>query len=72
MSKFMFALGIIVLVILLIIISPIALIWSVNTLFSLGIVVNLKTWFAAFLLLTFFGNGKTYKEKQTRKNNETK
>jgi hypothetical protein len=31
---------------------PIAVIWSVNTLFDTGIPVNIKTWFAVVLLLT--------------------
>jgi hypothetical protein len=39
--------------------GPIALIWSLNTLFGLGIVVGLKTWAAALFILSLFaGNFK--------------
>ncbi len=41
-------------VIMLIIIGPVAAIWAVNTLFGLGIDINITTWFAAFLLMLFF------------------
>ena len=44
-------LGLLVLVILLIIAGPIAVIWSLNTLFPmLAIPFTFKTWLAAFLL----------------------
>tara|TARA_R100000008_G_scaffold11231_1_gene5619 strand:- start:1434 stop:1634 length:201 start_codon:yes stop_codon:yes gene_type:complete len=44
--------------------GPVLLIWSLNTLFHLGIAYNLKTWFASFVLWWAFNaemlNNKIY------------
>jgi hypothetical protein len=40
----------ILLIILVIVLGPLLLIWSLNTLFGLAIAYNLSTWFAAFVL----------------------
>ena len=40
-----------IVVLLLIAIAPLALIWALNTLFSLSIAFTVKTWLAALLLL---------------------
>ena len=46
--------GLTLLVLLLFVLSlvivPIAVIWSLNTLFALGIVISLKTWLATLVL----------------------
>lgn len=39
-----------VLLVTVIVIGPLLTIWSLNTLFGLGIAYNVKTWFAAFVL----------------------
>ena len=49
-SSFLYALVIIVLAALIIGVGPLLTIWSINALFGLGILYNLKTWFAAFFL----------------------
>lgn len=41
---------VIMFIIALIIFGPLLFIWSLNTLFGLGIAFTLKTWFAALLL----------------------
>jgi hypothetical protein len=45
-SFFLFA----VFILLLIAIGPLLVIWSLNTLFSLGIAYSISTWFAALVL----------------------
>lgn len=45
---------VILLLIAVLIFGPIALIWSINTLFGLGIAFTLKTWFAAFFIVSLF------------------
>jgi len=45
---------IIVLLLLSIAALPLALIWSLNTLFGLAIVYSFKMWLAAFVLLAVF------------------
>lgn len=48
---------------------PIALIWSINTLFATNIAYNLSTWFASFAILVLFGNksGVSITRKETQK-----
>ena len=46
---------IVLIVILLIAVVPFTLIWSLNTLFAVGIVCSLKTWFAALIFAGMFG-----------------
>lgn len=49
-------LGLIALIIAIIVFAPLATIWSVNTLFSLGIGYTFKTWLAAvWLQMVTFG-----------------
>lgn len=43
-------LGLLTLTIIVLIIGPLLAIWALNVLFNLGIVVSIKTWFAAFIL----------------------
>lgn len=45
----------IVLGLLIIALAPLAAIWSVNTLFGLGIAYSVKTWFAALILSSILG-----------------
>ncbi len=53
---------IIVLVIAIIICMPIALIWSLNTLFPLlNIPLTFSTWAAAFFILSIIGSGSAVK-----------
>lgn len=42
----------------LLIFAPILAIWSLNTLFGLGIGYSIKTWFAMMILTMAFGNTK--------------
>lgn len=43
-----------VLVLFLILVGPLALLWSLNTLFpTLGIAYSVETWVAAFILIAF-------------------
>jgi hypothetical protein len=42
--------GVVILVVVLVAIGPLLLIWSLNTLFGLGIAYTLKTWAAALIL----------------------
>jgi hypothetical protein len=45
---------------------PFAAIWSVNTLFALGIEYTLDTWLAAFLLISLLqGNGLTFRRNKS-------
>jgi hypothetical protein len=44
-------------VILVIVLAPIAGIWSLNTLFGLAIPFTFDTWMAAFFLSAVFGGG---------------
>lgn len=48
------ALGVLLLTIC-IVLSPLAVIWSLNTLFHLAIVYSFKTWLATFVLMTIVG-----------------
>ena len=49
----------VLLVLAAIFLGPFALIWSLNTLFGLGILTGFKTWLAAFFFLSVFaGNFK--------------
>lgn len=56
MNDFAYVLGVILLVFLVIILGPLLVIWALNTLFILGIEMNLATWFA-ILVLVFAANG---------------
>ena len=47
--------GIIVLIIAIVVVVPILIIWSLNVLFGLGVVLSLKTWFAALVLGSVVG-----------------
>lgn len=47
------------LMILLIIVGPFITIWSLNTLFALGIAYTWKTWIATIVLSSFFAAGRT-------------
>ncbi len=49
--------GLVLFVVLAIIFVPLIAMWCVDTLFGTNIPVNLKTWFAAFLLLAMIGKG---------------
>lgn len=54
-----------VLAVLVILCGPIALIWSLNTLFpSVAIPYTMETWIAAFLIPALFKTTVTYKGKQ--------
>lgn len=48
--------GLIVLYVVLIIVGPIITIWSLNTLFSLGIAYTFWTWLAVIVLGTFINS----------------
>ncbi len=50
MSDVIYGIGLIVLAIVLIVAGPLVTIWSLNTLFNLGIPMNLATWFATLWL----------------------
>ncbi len=52
--------GIIVMVIAIFILTPFAVIWSLNTLFHTGVPTNLETWAAVAILCVVIG-GSTYK-----------
>lgn len=52
---------IVVLLVVLFLLSPLATIWAVNTLFGLGIAYTFKTWLAMFLLQAALAAGKTTK-----------
>jgi len=54
---------VVVLVIALIIFGPLLTIWSLNTLFGLGIAYSLKTWFAALILGGIVGGNKVNNSK---------
>lgn len=56
------ALIVFVLVAVLIIFWPLALIWSLNTLFPLGIAYTFKTWTAALLISILFGSKSSSKK----------
>jgi len=58
------ALLLIAFVILLAIVAPFAVIWSLNTLFALSIPFSLKTWLAAFFLLLAMGGIKMQLSKK--------
>ena len=42
---------------------PLAIIWSLNTLFSQGIAYTFSNWLAALVLLTLFGSAKVTSSK---------
>jgi hypothetical protein len=44
-------------VVALVVLLPLGLIWSLNTLFGLAIAYSFKMWLAAFVLLTVFPRG---------------
>jgi hypothetical protein len=48
--------GLIVLYVVLVIVGPIITIWSLNTLFSLGIAYTFWTWLAVIVLGTFINS----------------
>jgi hypothetical protein len=58
-------LAILALVIAIIILAPLAVIWALNTLFSMGIAYNIWTWLAVLVLTATFGkaNVKVNKDK---------
>jgi len=57
MSDWIKIIGLIVLIILLVVFSPLITIWSLNTLFSLSIAYTFWTWLAtAWLSLVTFGS----------------
>lgn len=51
-------LGLIILFVMLSLLGPFLAIWSLNTLFALGIPYSLKTWLAMIFLSMAFGNTK--------------
>lgn len=51
------------LIVVLVIFMPIIVMWCVDTLFGTNIPINLKTWFAAFLLLVLIGKGSVSSNK---------
>jgi len=57
----MFGIGIVVLIILLVIFMPVLAIWSLNTLFGLGIAYTFKTWLAALILSSIVGGSSVSK-----------
>jgi hypothetical protein len=64
MDKFTLILGLICLVIIIGVVAiPAILIWVLNTLFTVGIVWSLKTWFAALLLCGFLGTSVVHNKK---------
>jgi hypothetical protein len=44
-----------ILLAVLVAVIPVALIWSLNTLFAIGIGYTIKTWFAALIITCMFG-----------------
>ena len=48
----------VIMILVMIIGSPFATIWAVNTLFGTGIPITLTTWLAAFWINLGFGTGK--------------
>ena len=56
MSKAIAILGLVILLILILVFFPLAVIWALNTLFSLGLDYSLSNW-AAILILGSFFNG---------------
>lgn len=46
---------IVVVIAVVIAVIPFALIWSLNTLFAIGIGYTIKTWFAALIIACMFG-----------------
>lgn len=61
----MFILAVIAFVATVIILLPIATIWSLNTLFSLAIPITFDTWLAAFVLSAVVsGTGVGYRRKK--------
>lgn len=54
-----FVLMIVLLALAAIVLSPLGLIWSLNTLFSLAITYTLKNWFAALVLMVCMGGIKS-------------
>lgn len=49
--------ALVLLVVLFVVFLPILAIWALNVLFGLTIVVTLKTWFAAFVLIAIVAGG---------------
>lgn len=41
---------------------PVALIWAINTIFDLGIIVTMKTWLAASVLIFVFSGHRISKK----------
>lgn len=64
MKDFAYVFGILLLVVVLLAVMPFAFLWSLNTLFGLGVPYTLKYLFAAWLLLAVF-------KFVTRTDNET-
>jgi hypothetical protein len=59
-----YIIGILVVALAIVIGMPLALIWSLNTLFpSLAIPVTMETWFAAFIIPAAFKTELTFKGK---------
>ena len=54
----MFAVLVVILAGVALVWAPLALIWSINVLFGLGIAYTFKTWAAALLLVAIFGSSK--------------
>lgn len=55
MKRTMTMIGFVALVIVIVIFTPLAVIWALNTLFNLGIAYNFLTWLAALVLVAIFG-----------------
>jgi len=59
-------LGLIAFAVILFITCPIALIWAINTLFSLHICINIETWFAAAMLYYSFSRPGRFIDKEKK------
>ena len=52
----------IIVVLVVLIVGPLLAIWSLNTLFGLGIAYSIKTWFAALVLAGIVGKSSSSKK----------
>lgn len=59
----MSGLTVIAIVIAIVVGGPLLIIWSINTLFAIGIAYTIKTWFAALVLGAVIGGGSSSKSK---------
>lgn len=58
MGKIITILIILAIAVALFIVTPLVIIWAVNTLFALGIEYTISTWAATVVLCAVFGSGK--------------